>query len=163
MHAAPTAAVLAFVLATALTPPADAAACGFDLGFKALRDRIPDAVGPCLADEHHNPANGDGLQETAGGLLVWRKADNFTAFTDGYRTWVNGPFGVQERLNTETFPWEGAAPAPQGVVDGQARPDGSSVHPTATGYAVCGPGLGWDGRACVARIPSPPVARPEIR
>src|SRR5439155_10452091 len=39
-------------------------------------------------------------------LLVWRKADNFTAFTDGYRTWVQGPFGLQKRLNTERFAWE---------------------------------------------------------
>src|SRR5262249_21138217 len=35
--------------------------------------------------------------------------DNFTAFTDGARTWVNGPFGLQQRLNTERFDWEGAA------------------------------------------------------
>jgi hypothetical protein len=27
------------------------------------------------------------------GLLVWRKADNFTAFSVGYRTWVGGPSG----------------------------------------------------------------------
>jgi len=26
-------------------------------------------------------------------VLVWRKADNRTAFTDGYRTWINGPRG----------------------------------------------------------------------
>jgi glucose/arabinose dehydrogenase len=25
---------------------------------------------------------------------VWRKADNFTAFTDGVRSWINGPFGI---------------------------------------------------------------------
>jgi hypothetical protein len=85
--------------------------CQFILGFKTLHDLIPSVVGNCVVDEHHNPTNGDGLQETtgptgAGGLLVWRKADNFTAFTDGYRTWVNGPFGLQERLNTERFPWE---------------------------------------------------------
>jgi hypothetical protein len=43
---------------------------------------------------------------------VWRKADNWTAFTDGYRTWVNGPAGLVRRLNTERFPWEGDAGAP---------------------------------------------------
>ena len=42
----------------------------------------------------------------AKGLLVWRKADNHTAFTDGYRTWVDGPKGVQKRLNTQRFAWE---------------------------------------------------------
>jgi hypothetical protein len=47
------------------------------------------------------------LQNSAGGgLLVWRKADNWTAFTDGYRTWINGPAGIQQRLNTQRFSWE---------------------------------------------------------
>lgn len=80
--------------------------CQFVLGFGALHGRIPAIVGACLDDEQHNPANGDGLQHTTNGLLVWRKADNFTAFTDGYRTWVHGSYGIQERLNTQRFPWE---------------------------------------------------------
>lgn len=87
--------------------------CSFQLGFKTLHDLIPGIVGDCLVDEHHNPINGDGLQETTGpvggsgtGLLVWRKADNWTAYTDGYRTWINGPYGLQSRLNTDRFPWE---------------------------------------------------------
>ncbi len=52
-------------------------------------------------------------------MLVWRKADNRTAFTDGHRTWINGPDGLVERLNTERFAWEeqtdpvaGASPSP---------------------------------------------------
>ncbi len=69
-------------------------------------DLLPATIGACLDDEQHNPTNGDGLQHTSNGLLVWRKADNVTAFTDGYRTWVNGPRGVQERLNSQRFPWE---------------------------------------------------------
>ena len=88
-------------------PQGNAAGCGFALGFAALHDQIPGVVGGCRVNEHHNPENGDGLQETAGGLLVWRKADNFTAFTDGNRTWVNGPYGIQTRLNSERFSWEG--------------------------------------------------------
>ena len=36
----------------------------------------------------------------------WRKADNRTAFTDGYRTWINGPNGLVDRLNSARFPWE---------------------------------------------------------
>jgi len=88
--------------------------CQFVLGFKTLHDLIPDIVGSCLVNEHFNPQNGDSLQETTGtrtdggygGLLVWRKSDNFTAFTDGFRTWVNGPFGLQRRLNSERFFWE---------------------------------------------------------
>ncbi len=83
-----------------------AANCQFVLGFKVLHDLIPQIVGNCLEDEHHNPFNGDGFQATANGLLVWRKADDFTAFTNGSRTWINGPFGLQTRLNTERFSFE---------------------------------------------------------
>jgi hypothetical protein len=89
--------------------------CEFVLGFKALHDLIPQIVGNCLEDEQHG-ANGDGLQHTTGvnnaiGLLAWRKADNWTAYTDGYHTWINGPFGLQERLNIYRFCWEGDAAA----------------------------------------------------
>jgi len=95
------------VSAPAAAPPAaGVSGCGYSLGFRALRDQIPGVVGACLEDEHHNPANGDSLQRTSGGLLVWRKADNFTAFTDGYRSWIAGPYGVQARLNSERFFWE---------------------------------------------------------
>lgn len=87
-------------------PPLQAANCTFVLGFQAIHDQIPDIVGDCLVDQHYNPANGDALQETTGGMLVWRKADNFTAFTDGYQSWVNGPYGLQQRLNSERFAWE---------------------------------------------------------
>ncbi len=78
----------------------------FVLGFKTLADMIPDVVGAPLEDEHHNPENGDGLQQTTKGLLVWRKADNFTAFTDGSTTWINGPNGLQSRPNDARFDWE---------------------------------------------------------
>jgi hypothetical protein len=89
-----------------------AAGCEFRGGFKALRDLIPKVVGDCIEDEHHNPSNGDGLQSTSGGLLVWRKADNWTAFTDGSSTWVNGPLGLQTRGNSERFPWESSVSQP---------------------------------------------------
>jgi hypothetical protein len=108
----------ALVLAAVLAPvPAGAqAACGFQLGFKAIANQIGTEVGRCLEDEHFNPANGNAEQRTTahhgnGGLLVWRKADNWTAFTDGYWTWVNGPNGLQKRLNTERFDFEAPAPA----------------------------------------------------
>jgi hypothetical protein len=100
--------------------------CQFVLGFATLERMIPQQVGQCLEDEQHNPNNGDGLQHTTGGLIVWRKADNFTAFTDGYRTWVNGPYGIQERLNTQRFRWE-ANPARLAVV---ADAQGSNSVPT---------------------------------
>ncbi len=40
--------------------------------------------------------------------MVWRKAGNWTGFTDGYRTWVSGPAGLEARLNAERLPWENA-------------------------------------------------------
>jgi hypothetical protein len=97
--------------------PAAQAACGFVLGFATLRNLITaregrDVVGACLENERFNPANGNAEQRTAGGLLVWRKADNWTAFTDGFRTWLNGPSGLQQRLNSQRFPWEADAGAP---------------------------------------------------
>ena len=58
-----------------------------------------------MENEHYNEIS-DSVQQTTGGLMAWRKADNWTAFTDGYRTWVNGPNGLQQRLNTERFEWE---------------------------------------------------------
>ena len=98
--------VLAFALFLLLPTTVDAEECRFVLGFKTLRDLIGhDIVGECLENEHSNAA-GNREQQTTGGLLVWRKADNWTAFTDGYRTWINGPNGLEQRLNTERFPWE---------------------------------------------------------
>ncbi len=93
-------------------PPAPASplpstsGCTFVLGFATIAGALPQQVGQCLDEEGHNPTNGDALQHTAGGLLVWRKADNWTAFTDGYHTWINGPQGIVERLNTQRFSWE---------------------------------------------------------
>lgn len=86
--------------------PTQAADCQFVLGFKTVHDLVPDVVGDCKTNELHNPRTGDTLQHTTKGLLVWRKRDNFTGFTDGHRTWINGPHGLAVRLNTERFPWE---------------------------------------------------------
>jgi hypothetical protein len=79
--------------------------CQFVLGFRTLHALIPVVVGACL-DDQASAANGDALQHTTNGLLVWRKADNFTAFTDGAHSWVNGPNGVEERGNGQRFTWE---------------------------------------------------------
>jgi hypothetical protein len=38
---------------------ANAAACDFKLGFKTIRDEIPNHVGDCFEDEWHNPTNGN--------------------------------------------------------------------------------------------------------
>ena len=104
--------VLAGLLLVLLAAPAAASAeCEFVLGFATLKTLIdaaegPDTVGACLENEQFHPAQGEARQQTTSGLLVWRKADNWTAFTDGHRTWINGPEGLQSRLNTELFDWE---------------------------------------------------------
>jgi len=91
--------------------PVVAQDCSFQLGFKALRDLIPDVVGDCLENERHDPETGVSRQTTTNGQLIWRKADNWTGFTDGERTWVKGPEGLQQRLNSERFDWEAPAAA----------------------------------------------------
>ena len=107
-----------------------AADCQFVLGFKTLLDLIGhDIVGECLEDEHYN-ATGDSVQQTTGGLLVWRKADNWTAFTDGYRTWIKGPYGLEQRLNTQRFLWEPDYAPGGGIATSTPTPAPVPVHPS---------------------------------
>lgn len=89
----------------------------FTLGFKALADQIPNVVGEPLENEHWGD-NGDSLQMTSKGLMAWRKADNWTAFTNGVMTWINGPAGVQSRPNDQRFDWEKDQPATQQPASG---------------------------------------------
>src|SRR5216683_1048711 len=109
--------VVAGVLATSATvaaaaPVPDLQSCQFVLGFATMQQALgQDVVGDCVENEHHNTDNGDALQATTSGLLVWRKSDNWTAFTNGSTTWVNGPLGVQQRSNTDRFAWETNASA----------------------------------------------------
>jgi hypothetical protein len=87
--------------------PSSGGPCTYVLGFATLANDLGPIAGRCADNEGHNPANGDAVQHTTtGGLLVWRKADNWTAFTDGFHTWINGPYGLVERLNTQRFVWE---------------------------------------------------------
>ena len=77
------------------------------LGFRSLAQLLGQkVVGEPLEDERCDPATGDALQATTRGLMVWRKADNCTAFTDGYRTWIWNEHGLLDRDNTTRFPWE---------------------------------------------------------
>jgi hypothetical protein len=115
--------------------------CRFVLGFANLRDLVgADVVGTCLEDEHFNLENGNAEQRTSGGMLVWRKIDNFTAFTDGGTTWVNGPNGLQSRLNGERFSWESdpvtparSAPPSTNASSPSAPPAGGSSPLIVTG------------------------------
>jgi len=143
MRAVMLVAALAVMLPLSAAPaPAQAANCEFVLGFKAIHDMIPDKVGDCQNNEYHG-SNGDGLQNTTawhgkGGLLAWRKADNWTAFTDGANSWVNGPNGLQQRTNDTRFRWEAnpenlpwVGEGPQPTVQ-PATPTTGPNQPTAT-------------------------------
>lgn len=88
--------------------------CYFQFEMRLLRSEIPDQVGDCLENQHYNPENGDALQRTTGGLMVWRKSDRTVAFTDGARTWAHGPNGLESRSNDQRFDWE-APPEPSSV------------------------------------------------
>ena len=102
-----------------------APAARFVLGFKLIADQIPDIVGNPAENEWFDVRNGNSVQRTVNpkqlmpngmprtGMMVWRKSDNWTAFTDGWTTWVNGPYGLQSRLNSERFPWENDPIAPR--------------------------------------------------
>ena len=83
----------------------------YRLGFRVLAGLIPAITEDPVETEHYGP-NGDSLQLTSRGLMVWRKADNWTAFTDGEYSWINGPLGLQKRNNGERLPWEAADPSP---------------------------------------------------
>jgi hypothetical protein len=82
-----------------------ASACTFTLGFQALHALLPEVVDPCITAATPQP-NGDMQQRTTQGRLVWRKADNLTAFTDEATTWILGPAGLQSRPNDQRFAWE---------------------------------------------------------
>ncbi len=103
--------IVAGVLSLLTAPAAGAAQCDFVLGFADIKTLISlseggDRVGSCLENERFNPATGEATQRTAEGLLTWRKADNWTAFSDGQRTWVNGPYGLQARPAADLLAWE---------------------------------------------------------
>ncbi|MFN8473094.1 MAG: hypothetical protein U0822_12975 [Anaerolineae bacterium] len=95
--------------------------CQFVLGFAALHSLIPSVVGQCLNNEYHDGV-GNGYQNTTNGLMQWRKADNWTAFTNGARTWINGPYGVENRPNTQRFPWEANLEGLPVLNDGHGSP-----------------------------------------
>lgn len=103
---------LVVVVAVAVAQPVSAAAQAgpeFRLGFKALADQIPEVVGEPLENEHPG-TNDTVVQTTTTGMMVWRALDNWTGFTNGSDTWVEGPSSVEVRPNGERFPWESDPP-----------------------------------------------------
>lgn len=124
-------ALLTLFVATPTAWAQSTPACQFILGFAALHALDAGDIGDCLDDQAF-AANGDALQHTTNGLLAWRKADNWAAFTDGYWTWINGPNGLAKRLNTQRYGWE-ANP------DGLPLVDQGATLPAATTTAHVGP------------------------
>ncbi len=117
--------------------------CRFVLGFAALRERVgAEKVGRCLEDERFNAENGNAEQRTSGGLLVWRKVDNWTAYTDGASTWINGPEGLATRPNTERFAWEKdpVSPARSSAASASSPPASSSPAAASTGSGTLAAG-----------------------
>lgn len=102
-------AVLSFVAAIVVQPTTalaqTAPPCQLVLGFRAIHDLYPEFIGDCI-DNQTFAANGDAIQHTTNGLLVWRKADNWTAFTDGFYTVIHADV-LYSRLNTARYEWEG--------------------------------------------------------
>ena len=103
--------IVAGLLFLFAAPGAAAVQCEFVLGFAAIKTLITlsegeDRVGACQENERFNPTTGMATQRTAEGLLTWRKSDNWTAFSDGRRTWVNGPYGLQSRPDGDLLGWE---------------------------------------------------------
>ncbi len=98
-------AIVAFLRTIPAVSNVAANGAGFQFGFKTLSDLLPAIVGLPLENQHP-VANGDILQQTTGGVLQYRPSTNVPSFTDGFMTWLLGPFGLQERLNTQRFDWE---------------------------------------------------------
>lgn len=117
--------ILAALALMAAGAPAQADGCRYVVGFEAIYNQIPDVVGSCKTNEQHD-SSGNARQETANGTMEWRKADNFTAFTDGYRSWVNGPCGLGMGLNSQRFSWE-------------ANPEGLPIAASRCGTAPASP------------------------
>ncbi len=141
----------------------------FKLGFKALADQIPGIAGQPMEDEHWG-ANGDSLQQTTTGLMVWRKADNWTAFTTGSITWINGPGGLVSRRNDQRFEWEQdtspaqpaamPAPAPGLILFAADWSGGMGGWPEAAGWSAVDGMLVNGGSSSDTTIVAP--YRPEL-
>jgi hypothetical protein len=144
----------ALLVPTALSAetPGAGQGCQFSLGFKTLHDLAPADVGDCIDNSAYQP-NGDAQQHTTKGLMVWRKADNWTAFTNGYMTWINGPGGLVSRLNSNRFSWEATPPLAVSPIDVLPSPTPTAVPATPTPVATAKPAYAW----YVKKVTDPPI------
>ena len=115
------AAISMLAVSVVAAAPAAAQSCQFVFGFAALHNQIPAVVGDCTGNEVYTAAGS--TQTTTNGTLVWRRADGWIGFTNGYQTWVSTAHGPAVRLNSQRFAWEpngeglsvAAAPTAQGA------------------------------------------------
>lgn len=147
-----------FVLVNGSSAANGQTSCDFVGGFARLRDLVgAQKVGACLEDEHFNIENQNAEQRTTGGLLVWRKIDNFTAFTDGGTTWINGPGGLQSRANNERFSWESDPVAPDRVAS-TSPPPPSVTAPSQSASVAPPPASSPVAQAAPPTATPPPTA-----
>jgi len=80
--------------------------CSYPPRLAAFRSKIgPSLVGECVEDALF-AADADATQRTTNGKLIWRRADERAAFTDGADTWLDGPNGIVRRHSHERYAWE---------------------------------------------------------
>jgi hypothetical protein len=135
--------------------PSNAQRCWFNFDMRLMKQEIPDIVGDCVENQRYNPENGDTLQRTTGGLMIWRRADRSVAFTDGNRTWARGPNGLESRWNDERFEWEIQAEIAASTA--VAKP-GSTPAPAATKPAPVASAPTPTPRAVVVTTPEPSLS-----
>lgn len=134
-------ALVAYALVVSLPAGAEPD-CEFVLGFSELRDVLgTEIVGDCVGNQQLL-TNGDASQRTTNRVLIWRRADNATLFTDGAATWIVGPFGLQMRPSDQRFDWEMSAveivPAPAAPAEststGPSAAPGPSIPTALSGH-----------------------------
>jgi hypothetical protein len=106
--------LLALLLAAILGAPSSSVAAqttpAMGEGFRILAEQIPGGVGEVI-DAESPTAEGDIIQHTTLGELLWRKIDNVPIFSDETTAWLDGPYGLQSRPAGSTFLWEPVEPA----------------------------------------------------
>lgn len=107
--------------------------CEYVRGFGDFVNAIGrDTVRECVDDERVNPQSGNTEQRSARGLLVWDKAKNLTAYTDGATTYYRCPTTIAQRPASEAFDCASLNPTPTQVPSTATPVPPTRVPSTAT-------------------------------